>query len=306
MTQPVRKAVFPVAGLGTRFLPATRAMPKEMLPVVDKPLIQWAVEEASAAGIEEFVFVTAPGKEAVEAHFGSAPILDHALEEKGKSDLLRESQALAALGARITCMLQPEALGLGHAVWCAREQVGDEPFAVLLPDDMVLSKTSCLQQMVTAYNKVGGNLVAVEDVPREHTNRYGIVDPGSGGAAGETEEKTSGEVSGETGALVSVAGLVEKPDPADAPSTLSVIGRYILQPRVFELLEAKERGAGGEIQLTDALAGMIGEMPFHGLRFHGERFDCGDKIGYLRANMAYAHDRDDLRDAVAALCKAFV
>ncbi len=306
MTQPVRKAVFPVAGLGTRFLPATRAMPKEMLPVVDKPLIQWAVEEAASAGIEEFIFVTAPGKEAIEAHFGPAPALDHVLEEKGQDGLLRESRALAALGERITCVLQPQPLGLGHAVWCAREQVGDEPFAVLLPDDMVLDETPCLQQMMAAYGKVGGNLVAVEDVPREHINRYGIVDPGSGGAAGEMEEKTSGGDTGETGALVAVAGLVEKPDPSQAPSTLSVIGRYILQPRVFELLEAGERGAGGEIQLTDALAGMIGVMPFHGLRFHGERFDCGDKIGYLRANMAYAQDRDDLRDAVAALCKAFV
>ncbi|MBL6934454.1 MAG: UTP--glucose-1-phosphate uridylyltransferase [Alphaproteobacteria bacterium] len=294
MTQPVRKAVFPVAGLGTRFLPATRAIPKEMLPVVDKPLIQWAVEEAASAGIEEFIFVTAPGKEAIEAHFGPAPALDHALEEKGKDGLLRESRALAALGAHVTCVLQPEPLGLGHAVWCAREQVGGEPFAVLLPDDMVLDETPCLQQMVAAYGKVGGNLVAVEDVPREHTNRYGIVDPGDG------------EDTGERGALVAVAGLVEKPDPSQAPSTLSVIGRYILQPRVFELLEAGERGAGGEIQLTDALAGMIGDMPFHGLRFSGERFDCGDKIGYLRANMAYARDRDDLRDAVAVLCKAFV
>lgn len=294
MTQPVRKAVFPVAGLGTRFLPATRSIPKEMLPVVDKPLIQWAVEEAASAGIEEFIFVTAPGKEAIEAHFGPAPALDHVLEEKGKDALLQESRALAALGAHVTSVLQPQPLGLGHAVWCARHEVGDEPFAVLLPDDMVLDETPCLQQMMADYGKVGGNLVAVEDVPREHTNRYGIVDPGDG------------EVSGETGALVAVAGLVEKPDPADAPSTLSVIGRYILQPRVFELLEAGERGAGGEIQLTDALAGMIGDMPFHGLRFHGERFDCGDKIGYLRANMAYARDRDDLRDAVAVLCKAFV
>lgn len=302
MTKPVRKAVFPMAGLGTRFLPATRAIPKEMLPVVDKPLIQWAVEEAAGAGIEEFIFVTAPGKEAIEAHFAPAPVLDHALEEKGKTGLLEQSRALAALGARITSVLQPEPLGLGHAVWCAREQVGDEPFAVLLPDDMVLDEIPCLQQMVTAYGEAGGNLVAVEDVPREHTNRYGIVDPGHGDAAGGA----AGEISEETGALVPVKGLVEKPEPADAPSTLSVIGRYILQPRVFALLDRKERGAGGEIQLTDALAGMIGDMPFHGLRFSGERFDCGDKIGYLRANMAYAHDREALRDAVAALCRTFV
>ena len=293
MTQVVRKAVFPVAGLGTRFLPATRAIPKEMLPVMDRPLIQWAVEEAAAAGIEEFIFVTAPGKEAIEAHFAPTPALDQALEEKGDAGLLRESRALADLGTRMTFVLQPQPLGLGHAVWCAREQVGDEPFAVLLPDDMVLDETPCLQQMVTAHSEVGGNLVAVEDVPCEHTSRYGIVDPGNG------------EVLGETGALVTVKGLVEKPEPAAAPSTLSVIGRYILQPCVFELLDLKERGAGGEIQLTDALAGMIGDMPFHGLRFSGRRFDCGGKIGYLRANLAYAHDRNNLRDAVAALCKAF-
>ena len=293
MTQVVRKAVFPVAGLGTRFLPATRAIPKEMLPVMDRPLIQWAVEEAAAAGIEEFIFVTAPGKEAIEAHFAPTPALDQALEEKGDAGLLRESRALADLGTRMTFVLQPQPLGLGHAVWCAREQVGDEPFAVLLPDDMVLDETPCLQQMVKAHSEVGGNLVAVEDVPCEHTSRYGIVDPGNG------------EVLGETGALVTVKGLVEKPEPAAAPSTLSVIGRYILQPCIFELLDLKERGAGGEIQLTDALAGMIGDMPFHGLRFSGRRFDCGCKIGYLRANLAYAHDRNDLRDAVAALCKAF-
>jgi UTP--glucose-1-phosphate uridylyltransferase len=301
MTQPLRKAVFPMAGLGTRFLPATRAIPKEMLPVVDKPLIQWAVEEAAGAGIEEFIFVTAPGKEAIEAHFAPAPVLDRALEEKDKTGLLQESHNLAALGARITCVLQPEALGLGHAVWCARDQVGDEPFAVLLPDDMVLGEISCLQQMMKAYGEVGGNLVAVEDVPREFTNRYGIVDPGDRNAANET----SGGDANKMSVLVAVKGLVEKPEPADAPSTLSVIGRYILQPQVFELLERKERGAGGEIQLTDALTGMIEGTPFHGLRFSGERFDCGDKIGYLRANMACAHDRDDLRDAVDALCKAF-
>ncbi len=290
-----------MAGLGTRFLPATRAIPKEMLPVVDKPLIQWAVEEAVGAGIEEFIFVTAPGKEAIETHFAPAPVLDHVLEEKGKTALLQESHTLAALGARITCVLQSEALGLGHAVWCARDQVGDEPFAVLLPDDIVLGEISCLQQMIKAYDEVGGNLVAVEDVPREFTNRYGIVDPGDRSVASET----SGEAANKMSVLVTVKGLVEKPEPADAPSTLSVIGRYILQPQVFELLERKERGAGGEIQLTDALARMIEDTPFHGLRFSGERFDCGDKIGYLRANMACAHDRDDLRDAVDALCKAF-
>ena len=293
MTKPVNKAVFPMAGLGTRFLPVTRAIPKEMLPVVDKPLVQWAVEEAASAGIEKFIFVTAPGKEAIEAHFGPTPVLDHALEEKGKTGLCEGSRALTELGARITCVLQPEPLGLGHAVWCTREQVGDEPFAVLLPDDMILGKTPCLQQMMAAYGEVGGNVVAVENVPRKHTNRYGIVDPGDG------------MVSEETGALVPVKGLVEKPEPAKAPSTLSVIGRYILQPQVFEHLDRKTRGVDEEIQLTDALAKMIDTLPFHGLRFSGERFDCGDKIGYLKANMAFAHDRDALRDAVSALCRTF-
>ena len=279
--KPIRKALFPVAGLGTRFLPATKALPKEMLPVVDKPLIQYALEEAQDAGIDQFIFVTGRGKSAIEDHFDRSYELEEQLEGKNKQaelDAIREW--LPDAGA-VAYTRQMEPMGLGHAVWCARNLVGNEPFAVLLADDLVLSKTPCLKQMTDAYDQSGGNVVAVMDVPREHTNRYGILSPG------ETN-----------GALVEVNGLVEKPDPEVAPSTLSVIGRYVLQPEVFDHLSKMERGAGGEIQLTDALAAQIGTTPFHGLRFEGERFDCGDKAGFLRANIAFALERDDLRDDV--------
>jgi UTP--glucose-1-phosphate uridylyltransferase len=277
----VRKAVFPVGGLGTRFLPATKAMPKEMLPVVDKPLIQYAVEEARAAGIEEFIFVTGRGKSAIEDHFDQSYELQEQLESKNKQDELAAiAEWLPAAGA-VAYTRQMEPLGLGHAVWCARNLVGGEPFAVLLADDLVLSNKPCLKQMTEAYEETGGNVVAVMDVPREHTNRYGILEPG----------QTSGS-------LVEVKGLVEKPDPEQAPSTLSIIGRYVLQPEVFDHLEKRERGAGNEIQLTDALAAQIGVSPFHGLRFEGERFDCGDKAGFLRANIAFALEREDLREDV--------
>ena len=279
----VRKAVFPVGGLGTRFLPATKAMPKEMLPVVDKPLIQYAVEEARAAGIEEFIFVTGRGKSAIEDHFDRSYELQEQLENKNKQDELAAIAEWLPAAGTVAYTRQMEPLGLGHAVWCARNLVGNEPFAVLLADDLVLSRTPCLKQMTDAYGETGGNVVAVMDVPREHTNRYGILSPG------ETN-----------GALVGVNGLVEKPDPADAPSTLSIIGRYILQPGVFDHLARMERGAGNEIQLTDALAAQIGVAPFHGLRFEGERFDCGDKAGFLRANIAFALEREDLREDVQA------
>jgi UTP--glucose-1-phosphate uridylyltransferase len=279
----VRKAVFPVGGLGTRFLPATKAMPKEMLPVVDKPLIQYAVEEARAAGIEEFIFVTGRGKSAIEDHFDQSWELQEQLESKNKHQELKAlGEWLPSAGA-VAYTRQMEPLGLGHAVWCARNLVGDEPFAVLLADDLVLSQTPCLKQMTDAYAETGGNVVAVMDVPREHTNRYGILEPG------ET-----------SGSLVEVKGLVEKPAPEVAPSTLSIIGRYILQPEVFSQLEKGERGAGNEIQLTDALAAQIGSDPFHGLRFDGERFDCGDKAGFLRANIAFALEREELREDVQA------
>ena len=284
----VRKAVFPVGGMGTRFLPATKAMPKEMLPVVDKPLIQYAVEEAQAAGIEEFIFVTGRGKTAIEEHFDHNIELQNLLTDRGKvEDAATLGGALLGPG-QIAYTRQQEPLGLGHAVWCARDLVGEEPFAILLADDLVMSETSCVKQMVDVHEKTGGNVVAVMDVPREHTNRYGILDTGA-----------------DDGTLVEVRGLVEKPDPADAPSTLSVIGRYILMPEVFQHLSSHEKGAGGEIQLTDAMAKMIGVSPFHGLRFEGERFDCGDKAGFFEANLAFALARDDLRDQIVSVVRKY-
>lgn len=279
MSRPIKKAVMPVAGLGTRFLPATKAMPKEMLPVVDKPIIQYAVEEAFEAGIEEIIFVTGRGKYLLEDHFDHAFELEMTLKERGKSDALRLVHDIIPPAGRVSYTRQQKPLGLGHAVWCARNLVGDEPFAVMLPDDLVKASTPCLAQMVAAYEKTGGNLVAVMDVPREHTARYGVLD------VGRVE-----------GRLSEVRGLVEKPAPENAPSTLSIIGRYILQPEVFAELDKRETGAGGEIQLTDAMARLIGRQPFHGYRFEGERFDCGDKLGFLKATVSLALDRPELHD----------
>jgi UTP--glucose-1-phosphate uridylyltransferase len=292
MTRPIRKAVLPVAGLGTRFLPATKVMPKEMLVVVDKPLIQWAVEEAAAAGITEFVFVTSRGKSLQEDHFDHHEELIQTLRERGKTAELRAIENMIPAGSRIISTRQQRALGLGHAVWCARDIVGDEPFAVLLPDDMVLADTPCLKQMADAYGRVGGNLVAVMDVPREHTRRYGILDV-------DKDDRREG-------ALVAIKGLVEKPAPEDAPSTLSIIGRYILQPEIFAHLDKGERGAGGEIQLTDAMARLIGASPFHGFRFRGTRYDCGDKAGYVAANLAFALERPDLAQAVSGHARRLI
>jgi len=286
MSKPVRTAVLPVAGLGTRFLPVTKVMPKEMLPVVDKPLIQYAVEEAFAAGIKQVIFVTGRGKGLLEDHFDHAIELEATLAERGKDAALETIRALIPEEGAITSVRQQRPLGLGHAVWCAREIVGAEPFAVILPDDLVQAKVGCLTQMIEAYEKTGGNLVAVMEVPREHTSRYGVLE--------------TGEVDGR---LAEVKGLVEKPAPEEAPSTLSVIGRYILQPEIFAELDRKERGAGGEIQLTDAMARLIGRQPFHGFRFEGTRFDCGDKAGFLSANIAYAMAHDDLGKDIAAFLR---
>ena len=261
----MRKAILPVGGLGTRFLPATKAMPKEMLPVVDKPLVQYAAEEAWAAGIEELIFVTGRGKTAIEDHFDHSWELQDTLAARGKDEALEVIRAMLSKPGRVAYTRQQEPLGLGHAVWCARHLVGDEPFAVLLADDLVLADRPCLAQMVEAYQETGGNLVAVEDVPREQTDRYGILD-----------------VAKEDGRLAEAKGLIEKPAPEDAPSTLSIIGRSILQPAVFAELERQEPGAGGEIQLTDAMARTIGTIPFHGLRFEGTRFDCGSKAASWR------------------------
>ena len=288
MSRRVRKAVFPVGGMGTRFLPATKAMPKEMLPVVDKPLIQYAVEEAAAAGIEHFIFVTGRGKNALEDHFDHNPELERILKERGKFDLVEAVTSWMPKSGQISYTRQSEPLGLGHAVWCARDLVADEPFAVLLPDDLILAKTPCLKQMAAVHTEVGGHVVAVSDVPREHTKRYGILD-----------------VEFDNGRLAKAKGLVEKPDPEVAPSTLSIIGRYILHPAVFDVLDKKEKGAGGEIQLTDAISQTIGMVPFHGLRFEGARFDCGDKVGWLEANLAFALAREDTAEAARDLIARF-
>ncbi|HUN51156.1 MAG TPA: UTP--glucose-1-phosphate uridylyltransferase GalU [Candidatus Sulfotelmatobacter sp.] len=283
MSQRIRKAIFPVGGLGTRFLPATKAMPKEMLPVVDKPLIQYAVEEAQAAGIEDFIFVTGRGKTAIEDHFDHSYELQSVLAERGKLAEIEALRRWLPRPGRVAYTRQQEPLGLGHAVWCARHLVGNEPFAVLLADDLILAETACLKQMVEQQAKVGGNLVATMEVPLEHTRRYGVIDVGK-----------------DDGKLAEVKGLIEKPAPEKAPSRLAVIGRYILQPEVFAHLDRQDRGAGDEIQLTDAMARMIGNGPFHGLRFAGKRFDCGDKVGFLQANIAFALARDDMKSDVQA------
>lgn len=286
--KPVRKAVFPVAGLGTRFLPATKVMPKEMLPINDRPLIQHVFEEAREAGIEEFIFVTGRYKEMLEEHFDYQPELMQTLEERGKTDMLEKIKSTEMPAGKLFLTRQPRPLGLGHAVWCAKKLVGDEPFAILLPDDVIQHKQGCLSQMMDIYNEKGGNVIAVKDVPRDDTKKYGILDIGS-----------------ENGNTVTVKGLVEKPDPAKAPSTLSIIGRYILQPDVFDYLSAFEKGAGNEIQLTDSMAKLIGRQPFHGLRFAGDHYDCGSRLGFIAANLAYASADADIGGAVRDIIKQF-
>src|SRR6202162_944817 len=270
MQKPVRKAVFPVAGLGTRILPATKAMPKEMLPVVDKPLIQYAIEEARAAGIEEFYFVTSRAKSAIEDHFDVAYELEATLRERGRSETLDELQAWLPAAGQVAYPRQQRPLGLGHAVWCARNLVGNEPFAVMLVDDLMVGDPPCMQQMIEAYENTGGNIVAVGEGPREQTRRYGVLD-----------------IVKDEGLLVRARGVVEKPDPAVAPSTLTIIGRYIIQPEIFGHLADLKPGSGNEIQLTDGLDRLIADgQPFHGMRVAARRFDCGDKLGYLEANVA--------------------
>jgi len=276
MPQRVRKAVLPVAGLGTRFLPATKAMPKEMLTVVDRPLIQYAVEECLAAGIEEFVFVTGRNKSALEDHFDAAYELEDTLQQRGKTRELQQTQDATIKPGNAIFTRQQRPLGLGHAVWCARDWIGREPFAVLLPDELTIDSPSCTAQLVAAHGETGGNVVAVMDVPREQTRNYGIA-----------------AVNAERDGLSEITGLVEKPKPEAAPSTLAIIGRYVLMPEVFDHLDRHETGAGGEIQLTDAMARMIGDKPFHALRYSGQRYDCGNRIGFLEANIAVALHRDD-------------
>ena len=279
MPTRVRKAVFPVAGLGTRLLPATKSIPKEMITIVDRPLIQYAVDEAREAGIEELIFVTGRGKSALVDYFDQAYELEATLKDKGKSlDVLAPSNA--KFGEVVT-VRQQQPLGLGHAVWCARHIVGDEPFAVLLPDELMMGTPGCLAQMVEAYDRVGGNIVAALEVPDDETHKYGVIDPGAS-----------------DGRLTEIRGMVEKPAPGTAPSNLMLPGRYILQPEVMRALDAKEKGAGGEIQLTDAMAKLIGTQPFHAYRFDGQRYDCGSAAGFVIANVAVAMQRDDVGPAV--------
>ena len=289
MIKPLRKAVIPVAGLGTRFLPATKAMAKEMLPVVDKPLIQYAVEEARAAGIEQFCLVTGRGKTVLVEHFDIAYELESILRKRGKTAELKALHEQQMTPGSLVTVRQQVPLGLGHAIWCARAFVGDDPFAILLPDDLVLSETPCMRQLADAYAQTGGCVVAVTEVPHDQTSRYGILD-----------------IESDDGRLVAVRGLVEKPKPEDAPSDLSIIGRYVMLPQVIEHLARMERGAGNEVQLTDAMARLIGQVPFHGLRYEGQRFDCGDKIGFLEAQIAFALKRPDLGAAVRAILKRYV
>ncbi len=284
MAQRVRKAVLPVAGLGTRFLPATKAMPKEMLTVVDRPLIQYAVEECLAAGIEEFVFVTGRNKSALEDHFDSAYELEATLEQRKKAPELKQTQDATLKPGNAIFTRQQRPLGLGHAVWCARDWIGAEPFAVLLPDELMIGSPACTAQLVEAHEKTGGRVVAVGDVPREQTKSYGIA-----------------AIKGGTNGLAEVTGLVEKPKPEEAPSTLAIIGRYVLLPEVFDHLDKHETGAGGEIQLTDAMAKMIGRKPFHAMTYTGGRYDCGSRLGFLEANVAVALQRKDTATETRAL-----
>ncbi len=282
--KPIRKAVFPVAGLGTRFLPATKAIPKELLPIVDRPLIQYAVDEAREAGIEQMIFVTGRGKTAIVEHFDVAFELESTMNERGKDMSVLE--ATRATPGDIITVRQQVPLGLGHAIWCARAIVGDEPFAILLPDEMMVGKPGCMAQMVKAYNDVGGNLISVLEVPHEEVSSYGVIDPGEA-----------------RGALTEVKGLVEKPPVDEAPSNKIVSGRYILQPEVMRTLENQGKGAGGEIQLTDAMAKMIGTQAFNAVTFEGRRFDCGSKLGFVEATLALALQREDMGAEVRAMAK---
>ncbi|MEQ8747440.1 UTP--glucose-1-phosphate uridylyltransferase GalU [Pyruvatibacter sp.] len=289
MSKPIRKVVFPVAGLGTRFLPATKSVPKELLPVVDRPLIQYAVDEAKEAGIEHFIFVTGRGKTAIADYFDHAYELEQTLASKGNTDALKMLTDMRPPAGAASFLRQQEPAGLGHAVWCARDLVGNEPFAVILADELLKSSPGCLAQMVEAYNETQGNVVGLLDVPPEHTDRYGVIKPGT-----------------RNGKIIEIEDMVEKPKPEDAPSTLVMVGRYILQPTIFDHLSRQDRGAGGEIQLTDAMARLIGKEPFHGLEFDGVRFDCGNKVGFMAANVAYALERDDMADELRDFLRTVV
>ncbi|MFM6932540.1 MAG: UTP--glucose-1-phosphate uridylyltransferase GalU [Novosphingobium sp.] len=286
--KPIRKAVFPVAGLGTRFLPATKAIPKEMLPIIDRPLIQYAVDEAREAGIDQLIFVTGRGKTAIVEHFDMAFELETTMKDREKTLEVLEPTRIQP--GNLVTVRQQVPLGLGHAIWCARAIVGDEPFAVFLPDELMIGKADgaggCMKQMVEAYDRVGGNIISVLEVPEEEVSSYGVITPGE-----------------RAGNLTEVKGLVEKPRRADAPSNLIISGRYILQPEVMRVLEGQQSGAGGEIQLTDAMAQMIGQQPFHAVTFEGRRFDCGSKTGFVEATLALALEREDMADDVRAIAR---
>ncbi len=282
--KPIRKAVFPVAGLGTRFLPATKAIPKEMLPIVDRPLIQYAVDEAREAGIEQMIFITGRGKGAIEDHFDIAFELERTMHDRGRDLSVLEATRLGP--GNCAYVRQQEPMGLGHAIWCARDIVGDEPFAIFLPDEFMHGSPGCMAQMVAVYNETGGNVISVLEVPHEKVSSYGVIDPGK-----------------QIGGITEVLGLVEKPAAENAPSNLIISGRYILQPEVMRTLEHQEKGAGGEIQLTDAMAKMIGHQPFHAVTFDGKRYDCGSKVGYIEANLAIALERPDMADEVREIAR---
>ncbi|ABD24898.1 UDP-glucose pyrophosphorylase [Novosphingobium aromaticivorans DSM 12444] len=283
--KPIRKAVFPVAGLGTRFLPATKAIPKEMLPIIDRPLIQYAVDEAREAGIEQLIFVTGRGKTAIVEHFDTAYELEHTMRDRGKVlDILAPTRIQPG---NLVTVRQQVPMGLGHAIWCARAVVGDEPFAIFLPDEMMIGTPGCMKQMVDAYEDVGGNLISVLEVPAAEVSSYGVIAPGA--RVSDT--------------LTEVKGLVEKPKREDAPSNLIISGRYILQPEVMRTLECQESGAGGEVQLTDAMARMIGRQPFHAVTFAGRRYDCGSKAGFVEATLALALEREDMAEDVRAIMR---
>ncbi|MEM8654461.1 MAG: UTP--glucose-1-phosphate uridylyltransferase GalU [Pseudomonadota bacterium] len=290
MRKKVTKAIFPVAGLGTRFLPATKSVPKEIMTLVDRPLIQYAIDEARAAGIKEFIFVTSRGKGALEDYFDHAPTLEQELRKKGKDQLLDVLKDTNMESGAIAYIRQHKALGLGHAVWCARRLIGNEPFAVILPDDVIAADTPCLQQMVEAYNETGGNIVAAMEVPPEKASSYGVLD-----------------IKNDMGQMVEAKGMVEKPAAGEAPSNLAVIGRYILTTQVLRSLNQMKAGSGGEIQLTDAIAKEIGgEDGVYGYRFRGQRFDCGSKSGFLQATVAFGLARDELRDDLLAYIRDVV
>lgn len=286
--RPVRKAIFPVAGLGTRFLPATKVMPKEMLPINDRPLIQHVFEEAREAGIEEFIFITGRYKEMLEEHFDFQPELEQTLEARGKADMLKKVRDSEMPAGRLFLTRQPRPLGLGHAVWCGAKLIGNEPFAVLLPDVLMRGEKSCLKQMVDIYSNTGGNVIAVEEVPEEEAYKYGIV---------KTDDPTK--------EVMEVQGLVEKPKPGTAPSNLSVVGRYILQPEIFDHLAVFETGAGGEIQLTDAMIKLIGNQGFYAMRFKGKSYDCGSRLGFIEANIAYGLADKDIGKGVQKILDSY-